>query len=243
MEDAHIQKDHIDGLITEGGLVYPLGVAEYLGMTPRYSAGVTMMGASGGTAVITAAMAIHAGLANTVLVVIAQSREVMPPGGPPPSNATEFDGIFGSSAGAGTGYSIMYTRHMHQYGTTQEQLAHVAVNERFNALENPNSAFQGQPITHEDVLNSRYINFPLRLLESVMPCSGGAALIVTRADLAKSTSPHKPVYLLGAGVALDANTGWKHKDITVTPVIRSAPTALSMSGYSINDIQSFQFYD
>jgi acetyl-CoA acetyltransferase len=142
MEDAHVRKEHVDGLITEGGLVYPLGVAEYLGMTPRYATGVSMMGASGGTAVATAAAAIHAGLANTVLVAIAQGREPEAGAGPnqPPSNATEFDGIFGGSAGAGTGYSIMYTRHMHQYGTTQEQFAHMSVNQRFNALENPNSA-------------------------------------------------------------------------------------------------------
>ena len=245
MEDAHIQKDHVDGIITEGGSVYPLAVAEYLGMTPRYAVGATMMGASGGVAVATAAAAIMAGLATTVLVAFANGREAAAAAGPgaPASNQTEFDGIFGGSAGAGTGYSIMYTRHMHQFGTTQEQLAHMAVNQRFNALENPNSAFQGQPITHEDVMNSRYINYPLRLLESVMPAAGAGALIITRADLAESTSPNRPVYLLGAGVGLDSNTGWKHRDITITPVIRSAPTALAMSGYGIRDIQSFQFYD
>ena len=84
----------------------------------------------------------------------------------------------------------MKRRHMYEFGTTQEQFARMAVNQRFNALTNPNAVFRGQPITIDDVLNSRMVNDPLHLLECVMPCAGAAACIVTSAERAKSFRSH-----------------------------------------------------
>lgn len=131
---------------------------------------------------------------------------------------------------------------MHEYGTTQEQLANIAVNQRFNSLENPNAVFSGQPIELKDVLDSRYINYPIRLLESVMPCAGGAAVIITSADRATSF-PNKPVYILGAGIASDPLTTWQRERLTLSAVSRSAPIALNMSGYGAKDIEFAEFYD
>ena len=85
---------------------------------------------------------------------------------------------------------------MHEYGTTEEQMAKMAADQRFNALDNHNAVFNGQPASKEDVLNSRYINEPLKLLESVMPCDGAAALIITSPERAKSISK-RPAYILG----------------------------------------------
>ena len=93
-----------------------------------------------------------------------------------------------------------------------------------------------------DVINSRYVNYPLRLLECVMPCAGAAAVIVTTAERAKA-SLTKPAYVLGGGIALDDFGGMQRPDITITPVSRSAPTALAMSGYTPRDIQFAEFYD
>ena len=67
------------------------------------------------------------------------------------SKGTEFEAPFGPAAGANTGYALMKRRHMYEFGTTQEQFAKMAVNQRFNALLNPNAVFQGQPITLDDV--------------------------------------------------------------------------------------------
>ncbi len=244
VHDAHLRKEDIDGLITEGGTMYPGLVSEYLGIRPRFSSGASMMGASGATATTLAAMAVQNGMANNVLVVIGFSRNPAIPeeGGGPTGIATELDATVGNAAGAGTGYAMMYKKHMELYGTTQEQLAHVAANQRFNTLENPNSAFKGQPITVDDVLASRYVNYPLRLLECVMPCGGAAALVVTSADRAKS-SHHPPVYILGAGLGTDPATAWQRPVITETPVARSAPTAFEISGYTPRDIQFAEFYD
>ena len=244
IHDAHIRVQDVDGLVTEGGTVYPGFASEYLGIRPRFATGASMMGASGATGVTLAAMAVQNGLANYVLVVIATARNpVIPPeAGGPPSARSEFEDPHGMSAGANTGYGMMYVRHMEEYGTTEEQMAYMAVNERFNTLENPNSVFNGQPITHDDVMNSRYINYPIKLLETVMPCAGAAAVIVTSAERAKH-SLNRPVYVLGSGIATDPLMGWQRDKLTETPVARSAPTAFSMSGYTPRDMQFAEFYD
>ncbi len=244
IHDAHLRYSDIDGLVTEGGLVYPGFASEYLGIRPRFASGASMMGASGATGVTLASMAVQNGLANYVLVVIATARNPVIPaeGGGPPSVRSEVEEPYGMSAGANTGYGMMYVRHMEEYGTTEEQMAYMAVNERFNTLENPNSVFQGQPVTHEDVMNSRYVNYPIKLLETVMPCAGAAAVVVTSAERAKH-SLNRPVYVLGAGVATDPLMGWQRDKLTETPVARSAPTAFTMSGYTPRDMQFAQFYD
>ena len=244
IEHARIRKEEIDGLVVEGGSVYPTSVAEHMGLSPNFITGVSTMGASGATAVAVASMAVHSGLAKTVLVTLAGPREAGSAWGsaPEPGMRTEFENPYGPAVAANTGYALMYSRHMHEYGTTQEQLANIAVNQRFNALENPNAVFQGQPIDLKDVLDSRYINYPIRLLESVMPCAGGAACIITSADRAKSY-PNKPVYILGAGIASDPLTTWQRERVTLSAVSRSAPIALNMSGYSTKDIQFAEFYD
>jgi acetyl-CoA acetyltransferase len=246
MKDAQIVKEDIDGLVVEGGDIWPTEVGEYMGLSPNFITGVSTMGASGGTAVSVAAMAVYSGLAKNVLVTIAAPREAgvayLGGEGLPPGMRTEFENPFGPAVAANTGYGLMYSRHMHEYGTTQEQLAHIAANQRFNALENENAVFQGQPITVQDVLDSRYINAPLRLLESVMPCAGGGACIITSADRAKSF-PNKPVYILGVGIASDPLAGWQRERMTKSAVTRSAPIAFNMSGYGPKDVQFAEFYD
>ena len=103
--------------------------------------------------------------------------------------------------------------------------------------------FQGQPITIDDVLNSRMVNDPLHLLECVMPCGGAAACIVTSAERAPS-SPHPPVYLLGAGAsATDHDTIWQSPRMTTTPVAVSARKAFAMAGYGPKDMQFAEVYD
>lgn len=131
---------------------------------------------------------------------------------------------------------------MLEYGTTEEQMAKVAADERFNAQENENAVFHGQPASRQDVLDSRFVNYPLRLLESVMPCDGAAALIMTRADRAKSL-PNRPVYMLGAGMEQANANIWQTERVTTTPVKGSAARAFQMSGYGPKDMEFAEFYD
>jgi len=192
--DAGLRKEDIDGLVTRGSDISPMDLAEYMGLHVGFCEGVTQHGSSGAHSVVVAASAIHTGLANTVLCVLGGSRDPavggfgpgIGRGLPPASKGTEFEAPFGPAAGANTGYALIKRRHMYEFGTTQEQFAKMAVNQRFNALTNPNAVFQGQPISIDDVLNSRMVNDPLHLLECVMPCGGAAACIVTSAERANS---------------------------------------------------------
>jgi acetyl-CoA acetyltransferase len=119
----------------------------------------------------------------------------------------------------------------------------MAVPQRFNALTYPNAVFRGQPLTIEDVLNSRVVNDPPHWLECVMPCEGAAACLVTSAERAKSW-PHPPVYLLGAGAGVSYHdTIWQSPRMTTTPVVVSARKAYEMAGYAPKDIQFAECYD
>ena len=242
LEDAALRKQDINGLVTDG-LAYPAAIAEYIGIRPTFATGVSMHGASGATSTTVAASAINAGLCDTVLIVMGSSRaERARAGAPGPGVRSEWEEPFGMAPGANTGYGLIYRRHMHEFGTTPEQMAKVAVDQRFNALTNENAVFRGQPITVEDVLSSRYINEPLHLLESVMPADGAAACIVTTAERAK-TSPNRPAYLLGAGLEQGAANIWQTPRMTTTPTSVSAPRAFEMAGYGPADMQFAEFYD
>ncbi len=245
IEDAGLRKEDIDGLITYGPEILPMTLAEYMGLTVSHCQGMSQMGASGSMSIVMAAAAIEAGLCNYVLCAFAT---VVVPGPPPaaaPNMGSEFEAPFGPVAVATGGYGILKTRHMHEFGTTEEQFAKIAVDERFNAQANPNGAsqFQGKTITIEDVVNSRLIGGPLHMLECVMPCSGGGAVIVTSAERAK-TLPHRPAYLLGAGAGATTHVAiWQNPRIVDTPVKISAPMAFQMAGYAPKDMQFAEFYD
>lgn len=243
IEDAGLRKEDIDGLIVDGTTALPAAMAEYMGLRPVFATGVSMHGASGATGVTIAAAAIQGGLCNTVLIVMgaAQGGDA----GPRPAGGSitaEFESPFGPAVGAGTGYALMYQRHMHEYGTTSAQMAKLAADQRFNAQENPNAVFAGQPMTVEDVLNSRYVNEPLHLLECVMPAAGAAACIVTSAERAKSL-PHRPVYILGCGIEQSNAAIWQTPRITTSPTEVSAARAFKMAGYGPRDIEFAEFYD
>jgi acetyl-CoA acetyltransferase len=241
IEDAQLRKEDINGIVTDGSAT-PAAMAEYIGIKPTFATGVSMQGASGATATTVAASAVNAGLCDTVLVVMGNSRLEQPPSVTGAGVRPEWEDPFGPAAGANTGYGLIYSRHMYEYGTTPEQMAKVAVDERFNAVSNENSVFFGQPITMDDVLNSRYINYPLHILESVMPCDGAAACIVTTAERAKAM-PNRPVYILGAGMEQGAGNIWQTSRITTTPTKVSAARAFQMAGYAPKDMQFAEFYD
>lgn len=252
LADARLRKEDVDGLMCNAGTIDPMNLAEYAQLKPAYSVGVSNMGSSGATSVALAAAAIEAGYANTIVCSFGGSRDFQAGGGGaaapragagPASMATEWEAPFGPSEGANTGYGIVKMRHMHQYGTRDEQFCKMAVDQRFNAQANPNSAFQGQPLTLEDVMNSRFVNEPLHLLESVMPCSGAAACVVTSAERAKSF-PNRPAYLLGAGVGATTHAAiWQEQDVTISPVVMSGRRALEMAGYNAREMQFAEFYD
>jgi acetyl-CoA C-acetyltransferase len=247
IKDAGLRREDIDGLITVSSSFLPQRVAEYIGIRPTsFASAVGMNGATSGAALTIAASLVTAGIANYILFVNGNARdpenpESFAPLQTRPDFASEFIAPYGPAVAANTNYALLYSRHMHEYGTKPEQLARISVNQRFNAAKNPLAALR-DPITVDDVLNSRYVNYPLHLLECVMPSAGGIAFLVCSAERAR-TLRRPPVYLLGAGVSQGYDNSWLTPEFCQTATAFSAPAAYRMSGYGPKDFQFAEFYD
>ncbi len=145
-------------------------------------------------------------------------------------------------------YALVAKRHMHQYGTTSEQLAEVSVATRLHATRNPQAVqamtdlgFKGTgEITVEDVVSSRVIADPLRMLECCMISDGGGAIVIASADVARGCR-QKPVWVLGGGEAIKypENGG----DITASAAARSGPMAFGEAGVRPDEIDVATLYD
>lgn len=242
--DAGLLKEDIDGLITELALGEPAQLAEYLGIRPRWAHGVNMFGATGAIMLPLAVMAVSTGMANNVVCVInTAAGDVLPGMGAPNTYQANYEFPYGPGVAQNSNYAMIAQRHMFEFGTTQEQLAKIAVDQRFNAQANPLAAFYGTPLTIDDVMNSRMVSDPLKLLECVMPTTGAAAMVVTSADRARS-GPHPPVYLLGAGVSIEHGIPPAHAIKMVdTPVKLSARQAFQNAQLSPRDMDMLSLYD
>src|ERR1700739_1431475 len=135
-----------------------------------------------------AAAAINAGMCSAVLCLVADLNKVGDQRPPVISVQREFEAPYGN-IGANCGYAMIAHRHMHEYGTTPQQMAKVAVDQRTNALKNPLAPFNDRPLTIDDVLNSRMIVDPLHIFEIVSPCSGGSAVVVASPGGARRAKP------------------------------------------------------
>src|SRR5688572_9726298 len=250
--DAGLRREDIDGMMTVATSFLPARVAEYIGIRPTaFAAAIGMVGATSGAALTIAAGLLAGGVCNYIMFVNGKARDPENPesllGSPgaalasKPDFLSEFVNPYGPAIAANTNYALLYTRHMFKYGTKPEQLARISVNQRFNAGANPLAAMR-DPITVDDVLNSRYVNYPLHLLECVMPSAGGIAYIMTTAERARLLR-RPPVYVLGAAVAQGFDNSWLTPDLTQTAAAFSAPAAYRMAGYSPKDFQFAEFYD
>ena len=244
--DAGLEKGDIDGLLTGWALsdysvLFPSVVADYLQIRPKYFNQVELGGASAAGMVWRAAAAIEAGMCNTVLCVLGDRRAKARQMPPFPSIEAEFDAPYGLIA-ANPGYALIAQRHKHEYGTTAEQMAKVAVDQRKSACKNPSALFGHKEIEVDDVLNSRMIVDPLHLLEIVSPCTGGGAFIVTSTERAKD-SPNKPVVLLGAGEAGGHSSITHARSLTTSLVKPAAEAAFQMADTKPQDMDFVQPYD
>ena len=244
LDDAGITKDDIDAVLCAGQS--PVAVAEYLRITPQYLDGTSVGGCSFMLHVRHAAAAIQAGLCTTALITHGQSGrsrigEAGWGGGGRQGLSAQFEDPYGV-AGPPTRFTIPILRHMHEYGTTREQMASVAVATRRWAERNPR-ALMRDPITVEDVLNSRMIAYPVHLLECCLVTDGGGALVVVSADRAKDF-PKQPVYVLGTGESSEHSMISMMHDFTESRAFkRSGDLAFAEAGIDRTDIDHAMFYD
>jgi acetyl-CoA acetyltransferase len=253
LADAGLTLDDVDGLAYAG---FASGLAEYLGIRPRYLDGTVVGGSSYELHVEHAAAAIAAGLCDIVVGVYAatpRSDRTRPgadggTGGrgggrgglPGPNPALEWELPYGLRLPIG-GYALAASRHMAVYGTTSEQLAQIAVDTRRWAALNPRARFR-DPITVDDVLASPMVVSPLHKLDCCLVTDGAGAYVLTSAERARDLA-RPPVYVLGAA------TGGTHQmisempDLTVTGGAVSGPAAFSMAGVKHGDVDLLMSYD
>lgn len=239
LRDAGYRLEEVDGLFTANmsNILPTLAVGEYLGIRPKVAVGTNTGGNSLIDHALWAALALDAGFCDVALLCYGSNQrtgKASPPDQPPYESAYH-------SRDPITSYALATARHMHQYGTTREQLAAVAVAARQWAQRNP-SAFARDPLTVADVLASRMVCDPLSVLDCCLVTDGAGAIVMTRADRARSRA-QPPVYLLGCASAQSHRQISQMPDLTVTAAAQSGPRAFSMARLSPRDVDVLQLYD
>ena len=244
LADAGLTKHDVDG-VWSAGLWMAAETAEYMGLRPRYVDGTQIGGCSFLAHVQHAMAAIHAGVCDVALITHGESgaSRIGMPGTRFGTDSVrmQFENPFGL-AGPPTGYALAAARHMHDYGTTSEQLAEVAVATRKWASRNPRAAMR-DPMTIADVLASRMIAWPLHLLDCCLVTDAGGALVLTSAERARDL-PQKPVYVLGTGECATHVAVSQMPDFSSWDAARvSSQQALAMAGIRHADVDVALFYD
>ena len=218
---------------------FGLQMAEYLSLQPKLTNNNAVGGSAFMTHVLWASLALSAGLCDTVLISYGSTlRTGSGKLNPPPSS--QFEAPY-SPRRPISGYALAAMRHMHEYGTTRQQLADVAVAARQWAQLNP-KAYKRDPLTREDVLASRMVADPLSVLDCCLVTDGGAAMVMTRADRAKDLAK-RPVYVLGAGEGTHHLEVSNSPGLTTTSAIDSGARAFAAAGLGPSDIDVVQLYD
>ncbi|MEM2280650.1 MAG: thiolase domain-containing protein [Candidatus Bathyarchaeia archaeon] len=139
-------------------------------------------------------------------------------------------------------FALMATAHMHKYGTTEVQLAHVAVKNHYNGSLNPIAHMQKE-ITIEQVLSSRVIAWPLKLLDCSPITDGASCLILTKPEIAKKYTD-TPVHIIGTGQASDTIGIYERGDFTSLKAAKlAAKQAYEMAGVKPEDIDVAEVHD
>jgi acetyl-CoA C-acetyltransferase len=221
----------------------PVSMAEYLGLAPRYVDSTETGGSSYLAHVGHAAAAIAAGKCRVALITLAgrpRTGGMLPGGaqrmGTAPESGFEHVGVF-SPVG---NYALAASRHMHELGTTSEQLAWIKVAASEHAQHNPDALLR-DPVTVDDVLASPMIADPLHRLDCCVVTDGGGALVVVHPDVARSLGRAGAV-VLGHGEALK-HTDAGRVDLTYSAARWSGPAAFAEAGVTPADIQYASIYD
>ena len=260
LRDAGIHSREVGGLVVgadifEAQQFVPATVAEYCGWSVDFAERVDLGGATPAGMVWRAAAAIELGICEVVVMATA-SRPM--PSSPVPrpfddrlvygasssawgSPQAEFELPYGNIA-QNCGFAMYAQRYHDLYGWDEWARAKIASDQRTSACANPDAVFFGQPLTPDDVLASRVISEPLHLLEIVMPCTGGAALVMCSAERARRTN-HRPVAVTGFGERLTHKTPTYSPELPHTPVAAAAQSAFAMSGLGPADMDMVQLYD
>jgi acetyl-CoA acetyltransferase len=242
LADAGLKLSDVDGLFTGSSYHFLAGlsVAEYLGIHPKFCESTMVGGSSYVGHLLTAAMALHTGQCEVALICYGSNQGSgfgkLKSMAETPLYEAPYEPRYPISS-----YALAAARHMHQYGTTREDLAHIAVAARQWAQLNP-LAYARDPLSIEQVLASRLVSDPLSVLDCCLVTDGGGALVLVRSERAKDF-PKPPVYVLGAAAATWHRQIGSMPDLTVTAAAESGPRAFAMAGLAPKDVDVLELYD
>lgn len=259
LADAGLQASDIDGLvcsdIREADMFTPATIVEYLGQPVNFAERIDLGGATAVGMVWRAAAAIELGICDVVVCALPALPVPSNPHPPAPnplrwfqssspnwgSPQAEFDIPYGLLA-QNAGYAMIAQRYAAEYGYDPAVMAKLVADQRRSAALNPNAVFHGQPASVDDVLGSRLIADPLRMLEIVMPVAGGAALVLASRRVA-ARCRHRPAFVTGFGEHLTIKTPTFAEDLCRTPVGPASAQAFAMAGIGPRDVDAAEIYD
>lgn len=255
LEDAGLSWSDVDAIYDagDGGGMSGLNIAEYFGLKPNVIDTTGVGGSSYEFHTAHAKRDIAAGKARVALLTYgstahsnARAIGVGGRGGGAMHPADNMDAFAGMTLIAN--YAMVAHRHMHNYGTTSEQLAEISIATRLHAMRNPEAVKAMEDLefldiretTIEDVVNSRMIADPLHLLECCMISDGGGAVVIASPEVARNCRKN-PVWVLGTGEATKypENGG----DITTSAAVQSGPQAFGEAGVTPKDMDIAMIYD
>ena len=242
LDDAGLELSDVDGLFTASAYygMPGLNVGEYLGVRPRYSDSTNLGGASFVSHLQHAATAIDAGACEVALIVYGSTQRA--DGGRLKSVAESFpvEAPYAPRYPISQ-FALAAARHMHEFGTTREQLSAVAVAAREWAAHN-DRAFAREPLTLDDVAGARMISTPLTSRDACLVTDGGGALLVTSAERAASLR-RPPALVLGGGEAHWHRNISQMPDLVRTAATESSARAYAMAGVAPGDLDAVEVYD
>lgn len=257
LDDAGLSWKDVDALYDaqDGAGMSGLSLSEYFGFKPNVIDTTAVGGSSYEFHASHARRAIASGKAKVALLTYGSTAHSNAMaigtggggmGGGAPSPLDNMQVPYGMTLIAN--YAMVARRHMHEYGTTPEDLARIAVATRAHAVRNPQAVqamtdllYQGiGEITVDDVVNSRMIADPLHLLDCCMVSDGGGAVVIASADVARDCKK-KPAWIIGTGEATkySENGG----DLTTSAAVQSGPPAFAEAGIRPDEIDIAMIYD
>lgn len=250
LEDAGIERKDLDASVIGSVPEYhkqrslPGVVQEYLGMVPKPTWLTEVACASGSAAIRTAWMSIQSGLYNIIAVIGCQKMtELSTPeilGLMGRVGEVQWESVFGTTFPAY--YAMFAQRHMHEFGTTREQLLEVAVKNHFYGSQNPKALFQKE-ITLEKALESDDVALPFQVYDCCANADGAACVILASEDRAREISK-KPVWLDGLGCATASMSVLRRPHLVGIPSAQAAASqAYEMAGVGPDDIKVAQVHD
>jgi len=242
LADANLKLSDVDALFvcTGDDALSGLSAAEYLGIRPRFTENNRTGGSAFLSHAIVAALMLEAGFCETALILYGSNQRTGAGRLVSMRQASPYEEPY-KPLNPLSSYALAAARHMHEYGTTREQLAQVAVSARAWANLNP-EAFRRGPLEVEDCLKSRMVSDPLTVADCCLITDGAAAIVMTRAERAKDLVA-RPVYLLGGAAAVSHSSIDQMPDLTVTAATESSARAFAQAGVRPADVDLVELYD